>query len=413
MSSALAIAGVTAVLKDLLHNAVIDHDLVSSVGDVIVTALPPDMIKTEGPDAKSQLNIFLYQVTANSGWRNVGLPSTSGNGDRITNPPLALNLHYLLTAYGVKDLHGEILLGYAMQLLHETPVLSRASIRKALDPSPINGGAGLPQTLEALATSELSDQIEMIKITPETMNMEEVSRLWSAMQARYRPTAAYQASVVLIESRRALRPTLPVRERRLHVTQLRRPRIESIEPQITLKGGALTITGQSLQGAITKVAFGSTLADPTSVSDDQIVVNAPPGLFAGVNTLKVVHPLDLGTAVEPHGGFDSNVVAFILAPEIKTPSPITAKRGTTLTLAIDPPVGRSQRVALLAGDRTITIAPRPVSGPDTTTNLEFPIPSDFPTGTFLLRAQVDGAESPLGVDPVTKEYDKPKVNITT
>ena len=412
MSSALAIAGVTAVLKDLLHNAVIDHDLVASVGDVIVTALPPDMIKTDGSEAKTQLNLFLYQVTPNAGWRNVALPSRSSNGDRVTNPPLALNLHYLLTAYGVKDLHAEILLGYAMQLLHETPVLSREAIRKALDPSPISGGSGLPPTLEALATSELGDQIEQIKIVPETMNMEEVSRLWSAMQAHYRPTAAYQASVVLIESRRALRTTLPVLERRLNVVQLRRPIIETVAPQTVLKGGTLTITGQVLKGAITKVAFGTTLVDPASVSDNQIKVNAPVTLFAGVNTVKVVHPLDLGTSVEPHGGFTSNVAAFILAPEIKTPPPITASRGGTLTLAVDPPVGRAQRVALLVGDRTITIPSRPIGGPATTASLDFPIPADFPTGTFLLRVQVDGADSPLGTNAVTGAYDKPTVTIT-
>jgi hypothetical protein len=412
MSSALAIAGVTAVLKDLLHNAVIDHDLVSSVGDVIVTALPPDLIKTEGSEAKTQLNLFLYQITPNAGWRNVGLPSRNSNGDRVTNPPLALDLHYLLTAYGVKDLHAEILLGYAMQLLHETPVLSREAIRKALDPSPIIGGGGLPATLEALATSELADQIETIKIVPETMNMEEVSRLWSAMQAHYRPTAAYQASVVLIESRKPLRPALPVRERRLHIVQLRRPRIETLAPQILLKGGTLTITGQSLQGTTTKVAFGLAQVDPTTVSDAQITVNAPASLLAGVNTLKVVHPLDLGTTVEPHGGFESNVAAFILTPEIKTPPPITVARGATLTLALDPPVGRAQRVALLAGDRTITIPPRPAGGPATTTSLDFPNPADFPTGTFLLRVQVDGADSPLGTNAVSGEYDKPTVTIT-
>ena len=95
MSSALAIAGVTAVLKDLLHNTVIDHDLVVSVGDVTVTALSPDMIKIDGPEAKTQLNLFLYQVTPNAGWRNVALPSRNSNGERVTNPPLALDLHYL------------------------------------------------------------------------------------------------------------------------------------------------------------------------------------------------------------------------------------------------------------------------------------------------------------------------------
>jgi hypothetical protein len=48
MSNALAIASVTAVLKDLLNNGVIDHDLTSVVGsDVAVTALPPDRIEVE------------------------------------------------------------------------------------------------------------------------------------------------------------------------------------------------------------------------------------------------------------------------------------------------------------------------------------------------------------------------------
>src|SRR5687767_12379652 len=125
MSSALAIAAVTAVLRDLLHNGMIDHDLVTSIGDVAVTALPPDRIPIEGTDARSQLNLFLYQATPNQGWRNVGLPSRNSNGERATNPPLALDLHYLLTAYGMKDFHADILVGYAMQLLHETPVLSR------------------------------------------------------------------------------------------------------------------------------------------------------------------------------------------------------------------------------------------------------------------------------------------------
>ena len=55
----------------------------------------------------------------------------------LSNPPLALNnLHYLLSAYSGGDLHAEILLGYAMQLLHEMPVLTRAAIRTAPTPRP-------------------------------------------------------------------------------------------------------------------------------------------------------------------------------------------------------------------------------------------------------------------------------------
>ena len=43
MSTALAIASVTYVLKDLLNNGLIDHDVSSAVGNVVVTTLPPEL----------------------------------------------------------------------------------------------------------------------------------------------------------------------------------------------------------------------------------------------------------------------------------------------------------------------------------------------------------------------------------
>src|SRR5262249_25797651 len=132
MSSPLAIAAVTAALKDLLNDGMLNHDL-SSVGSFSISALPPDRITT-GQTEPNQLNLFLYQVTANQGWRNIGYPSHDPSGTRIDNPPLALDLHYLLTAYGSQDLNAEILLGYAMELMHLTPVLPRAALRAVLAP---------------------------------------------------------------------------------------------------------------------------------------------------------------------------------------------------------------------------------------------------------------------------------------
>ncbi len=134
---------------------------------ITVSLMPPDRVVATGGAEASQLNLFLHQVTPNQGWRNERLPSLDGAGrQRLSNPPLALNLHYLLSAYSSGDLHAEILLGYAMQLLHETPVLSRGAIRTALDPSP-PVGAVLPPALRALADSGLEDQVEQIRITPE------------------------------------------------------------------------------------------------------------------------------------------------------------------------------------------------------------------------------------------------------
>src|SRR6478609_2009164 len=139
MSGPLAIAAVTAALKDLLNNGLLDHAGLSVVGSWAVSAMPPDRIPT-GETEPNRLNLFLYQLTPNQGWRNEGLPSRDAAGNRLTNPPLALDLHYILTAYGASDFNAEILLGYAIQLLHETPVLSRTQLRTVLGGTPPVGG---------------------------------------------------------------------------------------------------------------------------------------------------------------------------------------------------------------------------------------------------------------------------------
>ena len=82
-----------------------------------------------------------------------------------------------------------------------------------------------------LFTSELAEQVEQIKIVPQSLSTEEVSRMWAAFQAKYRPTAVYQASVVLIESRRSTRSALPVRARNVYVVPFSQPVIERVLSQ--------------------------------------------------------------------------------------------------------------------------------------------------------------------------------------
>ena len=90
MGNALAIAAVTAVLKDLLNNGLIDHNVTGAVGgNVTVSALPPDRVFAPGTQEGNQLNLFLYQVAPNVGWRNVGLPSRDERGGRLTPPARA------------------------------------------------------------------------------------------------------------------------------------------------------------------------------------------------------------------------------------------------------------------------------------------------------------------------------------
>jgi hypothetical protein len=452
MSTALAIAAVTAVLKDLLNNSMIDHNVSAGVGEVIVSALPPDRIDILDADVKkSRLNLFLYQVTPNVGWRNVGLPSRNGRGERINNPPLALDLHYLLTAYGAEEFHAEILLGYGMQLFHETPVLPRESIRTSLaPPAPVAAGGGLPPALQALFTSDLAEQVEQIKITLEDLNSEELSKLWPAFQAKYRPTAAYKVSVVLIESRRSTRPALPVRERLVHVAPFQHPFIEQIksqtapgapilESQPVLAGFNLVIAGRQLRGEDTVVSVGGIEVQPAAedVTDSQIIVAIPGELPAGVQGVQVIHRTLLGSPPVLHRGFASNLAAFVLCPRLTAPVDITNQQGTgneprsaRLTLTVDPAIGAAQRVVLFLNEVLPPASP-PGPGESKSQAYSFMAPSRIPlsppgppgpsqtisiditgvkAGDYLARLQVDGAESPLGADAAGR-YNSPLVTI--
>ena len=201
MSTALAIAGVTQVLRDLLNDRFVNQNVAGQIGQsVTVSTMPPDKVVQQNGVEVTQLNLFMRQVTPNLGWRNEGLPSRDGSGrTRLSNPPLAINLHYLISAYGAADLHAEILLGHAMQLLHENPVIPREAIRIALQPPPDQAGT-LPPWLRALRDSGLQDQIEQLRITPEFLSTEDMSKFWTSTLAHYRPSAAYEVSVVLIQA---------------------------------------------------------------------------------------------------------------------------------------------------------------------------------------------------------------------
>jgi hypothetical protein len=429
VSTLLAIAAVTAVLKDLLNNGVIDNDLVTAVGPLTISALPPDRIDITSSSQQSQLNLFMYQARPNSGWRNFALPSRNSDGDRLTNPPLALDLYYMLTAYGASEFHGEILLGYGMQLFHENAVLVRDDIRVSLrPPSPVPGD-GITPEMQALFSSGLAEQVEQIKITPEPLSTEELSKLWSAFQVSYRPTAVYQVSCVLIESRRQVRRALPVRQRFVYVVPFSQPVIEQILSQENdtapilsnrpiLAGHTLVIDGTGLRGEDTLVRFGTfdVAPDPNDVTDRRIRVELPSSLTAGVQGVQVIHQLLMGSPPELHRGTESNVAAFILRPSI-TLQPLEdlqddggGFRSATVVLDVEPGISETQRVVLLLNEvnAPATRRPRdygfsleeigPLSPPGTLDALRIPV-SGVQTGSYLVRLQVDGVDSPLEADP--------------
>jgi hypothetical protein len=413
MSTALAIGAVSAVLRNILDNGLVGA--APAVGaPVKVTALAPDLIQLDDGAAPPQLNLFMYRVTPNIGYRNAALPSRDGAA-RLTNPPLALNLHYLLTAYGHADLQAEILLGYGMHLLHERPFLDRDTIRKALSFTPLDPMI-LPDAFRDPPAANLAEQLEALRITFEPMDTEELSRMWSATQASYRPSAGYEVSVVLIEATEPADSPLPVLTRTVTATPALvppYPTITAVEPpdakEVAELGDVVTLRGHHLAGTSGVVRLSHRLvATPHEINvgnvtdPGSVAITLPTGPTANADwpagiwsvSLEVVPP------GEPHAR-QTNTVAMLLAPTPDLTDEVLNRDGgtgaVTVTLDVTPDV-RPEQVAVLAiGTAEATAATRTADASQLT--FEF---GALSAGPAWVRLRVDGMESPLvdrSVDP--------------
>ncbi len=187
MSGAFILAAVTALLKNFLENSLIQQAVTMGLGDVTVSALPPDRVPI-GTEERLQMNLYLYRLTPNSGWRRADL-SEGKKQEQF----LVLDLHYLLTAYSERDLQAEVLLGAAIQSFQQASQLSRADIIAGL--RALSAAKPEESTLKVFASAFESEAVEHIRITPEFLSLEDLSKLWSSLQARARLSLTYQVSV--------------------------------------------------------------------------------------------------------------------------------------------------------------------------------------------------------------------------
>jgi Pvc16 N-terminal domain len=405
VSTALAIAGVTQVLRDLLNDRFVNQNVAGQIGQsVTVSTMPPDKVVQQNGIEVTQLNLFMRQVTPNLGWRNEGLPSRDGSGrNRLSNPPLAVNLHYLISAYGAADLHAEILLGHAMQLLHENPVIPREAIRIALQPPPDQAGT-LPPWLRALRDSGLQDQIEQLRITPAFLSTEEMSKFWTSTLAHYRPSAAYEVSVVLIQAEDPKPSPLPVLVRRVQAQPNLAPAVPTIsavvpdgnQPVVEL-GTTVTLKGFTLNGVTREVVLTNDRyeleevlpASGGNASELEFIIPANRAADFPAGIYKVAALVKLPTDAEPRL---SNQMALIVAPHVDNlPQVINSGGGTAnITLNFVPEVREGQSVRLVLG--AAEFAPQPFAAPIATLNFQIP---NAPLGDHLARLRIDGIDSPI------------------
>jgi hypothetical protein len=393
MSNVLAIAAATRTLRNLLvtQMPMLDADL----SDLEVTMQPPDVARKG--ISKAQLNLYLYQVVVNAAWRNMDMPGRTRPGESA-QPALALNLHYLITAWGRgesdTDAVNHRVLAAAMSTLHDRPVLDGNDIRNALP------------------DNDLADQIERIRFTPLPQSVDDISKLWTAFQTNYRLSSAYEATVVLIDSQSPSRASLPVltrgaKDQGVFSTVSGAPTLSAVvlphQQAAARLGDTLVMQGSQLAATNALLRFTNPRLD-TPVDLPPLPGDMPGSL--GIHLANATEDTDapsrwvpgiytVAVLVQAPGlpAVTSNELPLALAPTI-TVSPLTASAGTiALTIACVPRVRDGQRVFLLFGDRLV--APSGIVNPGDLhqpSSISFSVPNVV-AGTYRVRLRVDGADS--------------------
>ncbi|MGW3622047.1 DUF4255 domain-containing protein [Streptomyces sp. NPDC000880] len=198
MSNALAIATVTQALALLIENNLGPE---MDIAVKVETRKPP-----AEPPAEPTINVFLYQVTPNASMRHTDLPTRASDGTLLGRPAAALDMHYLISAYGEEaELVGQRLIGCVVRTLHEIPVLPKELIELAAERPYLTG-------------SDLAQSPQRVRFTPTVMDIDETSKLWGMLhQTPYTLSVAYQASLVLIGGREQPVPAKPVERRTVRV----------------------------------------------------------------------------------------------------------------------------------------------------------------------------------------------------
>ncbi|MGW4392145.1 Pvc16 family protein [Streptomyces sp. NPDC004685] len=182
MSNALALAHVTQALALLLE---------SNLGPEIDMAVKVEPRKPPAdPPTEPTISVFLYQVTPDTSQRSNDLPTRAADGTLVKRPVAALDLHFLITAYGDEtELVGQRLIGSVVRALHEIPVLPKDIIELAGE-------------RPYLAGSDLAESAQRVRFTPTVMDVDETSKLWGMLyQTPYTLSVVYQAALVLIDGR--------------------------------------------------------------------------------------------------------------------------------------------------------------------------------------------------------------------
>ncbi len=376
MSDYRAIGGVSATLRQLLLDGMEEA--------AAVTIAPPDAESEDPP----RINLFLYRLEESASLKNQDLPGL-GPGGGFGNPPLALELYYMLTAYAADDddRAAQELLGDAIRALHETPIVPKNQLDPAVEPL-----------------------FESVRICWQPVTLDDLTKIWSATTKPMRTSVCYRVTAVQIESRVQRQYNRPVAEPpdggpRISALAMSRPVIRRIlvirQGDATLRerpvayariGDKLVIEGTSFVSP-TRLFLGevdATASIDAGATESRMVVTIPNDaqLQPGAITVRVQADVLLGEPPVPHRGFASNLGVFVLTP---LAAAVNFNSGTRRLTITGSRLFQDERPCFtLVGDSLFEASNYAGAAEG---QLEIDLPSTILDGNYPVRVRVNGAES--------------------
>jgi len=185
MSDFAAIRAVSESLRGVIESHI-------TLPGVTVSEQSPRQMVEAGTDG---ISIWLYRVTRNEFLLNN--PPSRPAPNQLRKKPFPVNLHYLISFFMPDVRDEQLLLGRIVQVFNDQPLLRGSDL-----------------------TGSLAGEDSEFRIHFETLTLEELTRIWNALQEPYRTSVSYLVEIVQIES--LLSPTLaqPVLQRHSTTSQI-------------------------------------------------------------------------------------------------------------------------------------------------------------------------------------------------
>jgi len=185
MSEFTAVRAVSQTLKELLEA----HITLPTV-QVFLTS-PKEMQQND----QTGISIWLYRITRNEFLLNQ--PRRRPTNSQTSRPSMPINLHYLITPLMSDPRDEQLLLGLVLQVFNDHATVRGTDLRDAL-----LGGD------------------EELRLSFEAPSLEDLTRIWGALQEPYQASLTYLVQSLLIESDHEPEVAAPVMERETTTTEI-------------------------------------------------------------------------------------------------------------------------------------------------------------------------------------------------